>query len=79
VHASPGPADRYTAAYTDLLTAMLTPAVPTDDARDVAEVLIALTKGLELDTTDPDRPYRLLSQGVDLITAALPASTEENL
>lgn len=78
VHAPGGPGDAYTAAYADLLTGVLAAHLPADDARDVAEVLLALTLGLEADVTDPQRPYRRLRRGVDLITAALPIPHEEH-
>jgi AcrR family transcriptional regulator len=78
VHAPSGPGDAYATAYADLLTGVLAPPLAADDARDVADVLLALTLGLEADVADPQRPYRRLRQGVDLITAALPIPPEEH-
>ncbi|MBY8871283.1 TetR/AcrR family transcriptional regulator [Micromonospora sp. PLK6-60] len=62
------------AAYTRELTAVLAgalaePAGPR--AAAVAEVLVALTRGLEADLTDPDLPRQRLRDGVALIVAGL--------
>lgn len=46
-------------------------------AGTVAELLLALTRGLEADLSDPRIPLDLLRQGVELLIAGLPGATEE--
>lgn len=80
-HPAGGPVDAYTAALSDLLTTAIRtglPHLPADEAREVAEVLLALTRGLEADLTDLDNPARRLRHGVTLLVAGLrrPATQE---
>ncbi|MET7833674.1 helix-turn-helix domain-containing protein [Micromonospora sediminicola] len=63
--------DAYTAELTDLVAATLADAAG-PRARAVADVLVALTRGLEADLTDPDLPRRRLRDGVALVVAGLP-------
>ncbi|SBT37106.1 TetR/AcrR family transcriptional regulator [Micromonospora auratinigra] len=65
-------ADAYTRELTDLVAGALVDAAGSH-ARAVADVLVALTRGLEADLTDPDLPRRRLRDGVALIVAGLPA------
>ncbi|MFB9237898.1 TetR/AcrR family transcriptional regulator [Plantactinospora siamensis] len=65
----------YTADLVDVLTAALARDAG-DRARSVAELAVALTRGLEADLTDPDTPRRLLREGLALIAAGLPRETE---
>ncbi|HEY0698453.1 MAG TPA: helix-turn-helix domain-containing protein [Micromonospora sp.] len=66
--------EAYTAAMVDLVTEAARPEAG-DRARTVAELLIALTRGLEADLTDPDLPRRRLREGVALIVAGLHPQT----
>ncbi|MEV0217028.1 TetR/AcrR family transcriptional regulator [Micromonospora sp. ALFpr18c] len=63
--------EAYTRELTDLVTGALADAAG-PRARVVAEVLVALTRGLEADLTDPDLPRQRLRDGVALIVAGLP-------
>ncbi|MEU5363939.1 helix-turn-helix domain-containing protein [Streptomyces sp. NPDC005925] len=46
-------------------------------AASVAELMMALTRGLEADLTDPDTPLDLLRRGVELMIAGLSGRPEE--
>lgn len=59
--------DAYLRGLSDLLTAALEPAVSTG-AREIAEVLLIFTRGLEDDLTDPHAARAQLTAGVRLIT-----------
>jgi AcrR family transcriptional regulator len=61
-------------AYTREITELVAATVAADAgsrARLVADVLVALTRGLEADLTDPDLPRRRLREGVALVVAGL--------
>ena len=64
----------YTEQMTDLVTGMLTDLAG-PRARAVAELALALTRGLETDHADPDLPRQRLREGVELITAGLAHQT----
>jgi TetR/AcrR family transcriptional regulator len=58
----------YTAELVEVVAAVLRdPLGP--DAHDVAEVAVALVRGLEADLTDPELPRRRLRLGVRLLTS----------
>ncbi|MEV4641312.1 helix-turn-helix domain-containing protein [Actinoplanes sp. NPDC049548] len=70
----------FTGAMHDLLTEVLTTAADAGeldlspvggDAGETAELLLALTRGLEADPTRPDLPHRRLRDGIALLTAGL--------
>ncbi|MFD4542911.1 TetR/AcrR family transcriptional regulator [Streptomyces bauhiniae] len=61
----------YDEAMTDLLAGALSQAGLGTDAREIAHVLLALTRGLEADLTDPETPRRRLHLGVALIVSGL--------
>ncbi|SCK06201.1 TetR/AcrR family transcriptional regulator [Streptomyces sp. WMMB 322] len=61
----------YDEAMYDLLAETLGQAHPDIDSREVAELLLALTRGLEADLSAPETPLRRLRQGVALIVAGL--------
>ncbi|GAB3086790.1 TetR/AcrR family transcriptional regulator [Micromonospora schwarzwaldensis] len=63
--------EAYTAELTDLVADTLADAAG-PRARAVADVLVALTRGLEADLTDPDLPRQRLRDGVALLVAGLP-------
>lgn len=63
-------AEAYTRELTDVVAGALADAAG-PRARDVADVLVALTRGLEADLTDPDLPRRRLRDGVALVVAGL--------
>ncbi|MDG4802052.1 TetR/AcrR family transcriptional regulator [Micromonospora sp. WMMD980] len=63
--------EAYTAELTDLVADALADAAG-PRARAVADVLVALTRGLEADLTDPDLPRQRLRDGVALLVAGLP-------
>ncbi len=62
--------EAYTRELTDLVAGTLADAAG-PQARAVADVLVALTRGLEADLADPDLPRRRLRDGVALIVAGL--------
>lgn len=69
---------RFTASMTDLLAATIVDAAADADlvlgeenAREVAELALALTRGLEADLADPDRPRERLHSGIALLVAGL--------
>ncbi|MEW2380473.1 helix-turn-helix domain-containing protein [Micromonospora sp. NPDC047707] len=62
--------EAYTRELTDVVAAALADRAG-PRARAVADVLVALTRGLEADLTDPDLPRRRLRDGVALIVAGL--------
>jgi AcrR family transcriptional regulator len=68
----------FTEAMTDLLTttiihatAQADLALTDENAREVAELALALTRGLEADLSDPDKPRERLRNGVALLVAGL--------
>ncbi|MEV0005784.1 helix-turn-helix domain-containing protein [Micromonospora sp. NPDC050980] len=63
--------EAYTAELTGLVADTLMDAAG-PRARAVADVLVALTRGLEADLTDPDLPRQRLRDGVALLVAGLP-------
>jgi TetR/AcrR family transcriptional regulator len=66
----------YTAELVEVVAATLRePLGP--DARDVAEVAVALVRGLEADLTDPETPRRRLRLGVRLLTSGTPTRLGE--
>ncbi|MFE7169752.1 TetR/AcrR family transcriptional regulator [Streptomyces sp. NPDC057616] len=65
-------------AYNDAMRDLLTSAIATTrpdlskaDAGEVAELLLAFTRGLEADLADPEAPARRLRHGVALLIAGL--------
>jgi AcrR family transcriptional regulator len=64
--------EAYTRELTDVVAGALAEAAG-PRARAVADVLVALTRGLEADLTDPDLPRRRLRDGVALVVAGLPS------
>jgi AcrR family transcriptional regulator len=67
----------YNDAMRELLVGIITADRHTTDAAEPAEVLLALTRGLEADLSDPDVPARRLRYGVALLVAGLPDSNSE--
>jgi TetR/AcrR family transcriptional regulator len=66
----------YTAGLVDVVATVLRePLGP--DAREVAEIAVALVRGLEADLTDPDLPRRRLRHGVRLLTSGTPSRLGE--
>ena len=63
-------AEAYTRELTDVVAGALAAAAG-PRARAVADVLVALTRGLEADLTDPDLPRRRLRDGVALVVGGL--------
>ncbi len=61
----------YTATMHDLIRDTIVTDHPDIDAAEVAELLLALTRGLETDLSDPDGVRRRLHRGVALIVAGL--------
>jgi AcrR family transcriptional regulator len=78
-----GDLDRaFTASLTDLLTETIDEAASEADlrlaggtAREVAELVLALARGLAADPDDPDRARERLRNGVALLVAGLAATT----
>jgi TetR/AcrR family transcriptional regulator len=73
----------FTADMTDLLTSTIIDvavqadlALTDDNAREVAELALALTRGLEADLSDPDRPRERLRNGIALLVAGLAAAAK---
>jgi TetR/AcrR family transcriptional regulator len=61
----------YTAELVEVVATVLRePLGP--DAHEVAEIAVALARGLEADLTDPDLPRRRLRHGVRLLTSGTP-------
>lgn len=63
----------YLAVLASLIVTVLRDAVPEARAREVADILLALTRGLEDDLRDPGRSRALLRLAVEQLTAP-PAS-----
>lgn len=63
--------EAYNAAMHDLLGGAIGAARPEADAAEVAELLLAFTRGLEADLSDPDAPSRRLRHGVTLLVAGM--------
>lgn len=55
----------------DLFAGAIAADEPGADAQEVAELLLALTRGLEADVSDADAVLRRLHQGVTLVVAGL--------
>jgi len=75
------PADllkKYDEALLDSLTAAVTSDFPDADAREFAELLLALVHGLEAESTDPKIPIRRLHQGVTLLVSGLNSQSKES-
>ena len=75
------PDARFTAGMLELLTRMLATDCDTgaidlgpEHPADIAELILALTRGLEADRLDPNRARRRLSRGIELLVNGL-AST----
>jgi TetR/AcrR family transcriptional regulator len=66
----------YTAELVEVVAATLRELLG-PDARDVAEVAVALVRGLEADLTDPETPRRRLRLGVRLLTSGTPTRLGE--
>jgi AcrR family transcriptional regulator len=68
-------ADLDAALTTDLkrlvTAALVAAAVPRRDAREVAEIAVALTRGMEADRSDDRAPARRLHRGLALLVAGL--------
>ena len=74
---------QFVAELSDLLTATISAAaaeadlrLPAANAREVAELALALTRGLEADLSDADRPRERLRSGVALLVAGLAAASK---
>jgi AcrR family transcriptional regulator len=66
----------YTGELVEVVAAVLRgPLGP--DAREVAEIAVALVRGLEADLTDPDLPRRRLRHAVRLLTPPTPSRLGE--
>jgi TetR/AcrR family transcriptional regulator len=72
----------YTAAMAALVKETITEAAAqadlalgADHAAEVAELALALTRGLEADLTEPGRPRERLRNGIALLVAGLAAAT----
>ncbi|MFI1394073.1 TetR/AcrR family transcriptional regulator [Streptomyces sp. NPDC020681] len=66
--------DTYNAAMRDLLVkavATADTAMSRNEAAEFADILLAFTRGLEADLSDPDAPTRRLGRGVALLVAGL--------
>ncbi|WP_205718421.1 TetR/AcrR family transcriptional regulator [Actinomadura sp. WMMA1423] len=63
--------ESYDAAMRDLLAATVRTGAPDADATEFAELLLALTRGLEADLSDPEAPTRRLRHAVALLVAGL--------
>ncbi|EST37304.1 hypothetical protein N566_13670 [Streptomycetaceae bacterium MP113-05] len=63
--------EAYNAAMRDLLAAAVAADHPDTDSVEVAELLLAFTRGLEADLSDAEAPARRLRRGVALLVAGL--------
>lgn len=61
----------YNTAMRELLAEQVSAARPAVDAVEFTEVLLAFTRGVEADLSDPDAAARLLRHGVALLVAGL--------
>jgi AcrR family transcriptional regulator len=73
----------FMADLTDLLTATITEAATQaglalrdTDAREIAALALALTRGLEAELADPGRPRERLRNGIALLVAGLAATAQ---
>jgi AcrR family transcriptional regulator len=71
--------ERFTAQLRELVTTTVSAAAERGEvslrgtsAAEVADIALALTRGLEADVTDPDQPRRHLHHGIHLLIAGLP-------
>ncbi|MEU4887288.1 MULTISPECIES: TetR/AcrR family transcriptional regulator [Streptomyces] len=72
--------ETYETAMCELLTSAITdarPDLPKTGADEVAQLLLAFTRGLEADLTDPQAPVRRLRHGVALFVAGMDHYSEE--
>lgn len=69
--------EAYNTAMRDMIGAAVAADHPDADALEVAELLLAFTRGLEADLTDTDAPVRRLRHGVALIVAGLDHAGEQ--
>lgn len=72
--------EAYETAMCELLTSVITaarPDLPRAGADEVAQLLLAFTRGLEADLTDPQAPIRRLRHGVALFVAGMDHYSEE--
>lgn len=63
--------EAYHTAMRDLLAEAISTARPEAEAGELAELLLAFTRGLEADLSDPEAPLRRLRRGVVLFVAGL--------
>lgn len=70
--------ERFTGEMRELLAATVADAAERGevalggaDPAEIADIALALTRGLEVDLTDPELPRRRLRRGVDLLVAGL--------
>jgi len=63
--------EAYNTAMRDLIATAVATDRPDADAVEVAELLLAFTRGLEADLSDADAPARRLRHGVALLVAGL--------
>ncbi len=66
----------YNTGMRDLICAALSTGRPEAEALEVAELLLAFTRGLEADLTDPGIPARRLRHGVALLITGLDHRTD---
>ncbi|MFD8234406.1 TetR/AcrR family transcriptional regulator [Streptomyces sp. NPDC059696] len=71
--------ERYNTAMRDLIATVVAAEHPDVDAVEVAELLLAFTRGLEADLSDPEAPTRRLRHGVTLLTAGLDHTNDRPL
>ncbi|MEU9127992.1 helix-turn-helix domain-containing protein [Kitasatospora sp. NPDC048540] len=69
----------YEAAMRELLADLAPAGLSRAAALELAELLLAFTRGLEADLTDPDAPARRLRQGVRLMVTGLAHSPTTSL
>ncbi len=71
--------EAYNTTIRDLLTGILSGIVTAPRAVEFAELLMALTRGLEADLSDPDIPRRRLRHGIELFVRGLnhPSPTDQ--
>lgn len=78
-HLSADLASSYNTAMRDLLIDAISVDHPDTEAAEVAELLLALTRGLEADLSHPDIALDRLRRGVTLVVAGLRTSTHAKL
>ena len=70
--------EAYNTAMRDLIATAIATDRPDADAVEVAELLLAFTRGLEADLSDADAPARRLRHGVALLVAGLDRVTDHS-